>query len=132
MIEFEFLVELNSFLAADMKRSPSSSAYMQATYPTIWFTFWPSLIAFDLRYITELAGEIFEDLKVPRSDLLSSLVFDPKEAEVLGSSAMDTYLKYLQCLQIDHGVLMHQLNRFPSYVQWPNELGDALRALPRG
>lgn len=131
LIEFEFLVDLNSFLAVDSKPSPDTYAYMQTMYPTINFSFWPSLIAFDLRHIVEFAAEIFSDLQLADTDALSNLLFDSKEAQILVASGKDPYLKFLRYLQNDHGNLMLQLHRFGSYVCWPNELQEALKALPR-
>lgn len=60
LIELEFLVELNSFLAVDSALSPRTVQYMQSKYPGTDFYFWPSLIAFDLRFVTELAGQVFD------------------------------------------------------------------------
>jgi hypothetical protein len=131
LIEFEFLVDLNSFLAADGARSPDISAYMQATYSPIDFSFWPSLIAFDLCYIVELADEIFTNLQLAETTLLSSLLFDSKEAEILISSGPVSYLRFLRYIQNEHGSLMLQLRRLSSHVYWPKELGDALKGLPR-
>jgi hypothetical protein len=131
VIQFEFLVELNSFFAVDSKNSPETARFLHDRYPEIDFRFWTSLIAFDLRYVTELAAEIFSYFGSASTPLLSEVLFDAGTAKVLGPSGREVYLRFLRTLQDDHEKLMFQLNRFPGYVYWPQRIQDALKALPR-
>ena len=71
LIQFEFLVEWNSFLAIDQMNTPDTVVYMQRAYPLIDFRFRPSLIAFDLECLTSLIVEIFNNIESGLGGLVS-------------------------------------------------------------
>jgi hypothetical protein len=131
VIEFEFLVELNSFLAVDNAQTPATSKYMREAYPTTDFSFWPSLVAFDMGYITGIAGELFADFDSRPALPLSEVLRDANEAKILTSSGRETYLRFLRSVQDAHEKLMFELRRSPGYINWPRKIQDALKTLPR-
>jgi hypothetical protein len=132
LIQFEFLVELNSFLAVDSRNTPETARFLRDRYPEIDFGSWPSLIAFDLRYVTDFASEIFTYFSSGSTAPLPDVLIDVDTAKVLGTSGQEVYLRFLRTLQDAHEKLMFELNRFPAYVYWPKRIQDALNALPRG
>lgn len=89
LIQFEFLVELNSFLSVNSKNSPETARFLHDKYPEIDFEFVTSLIAFDLHYVTELATEIFSYFGSGSTTLLSDLLFDADTAKVLATSGQE-------------------------------------------
>jgi hypothetical protein len=131
VIEFEFVMELNSFLAVDTSRSPETAQFMKENYPATDFSFWPSLIAFDLRYIMGIAGELFSDFESGSAEPLAHVLLHPTEAKLLAGSGREIYLRFLRGLQEQHERLMLELHRFPGYVYWLNNLQEAFKALPR-
>lgn len=131
VIEFEFLVELNSFLAVETTKARPTCTYMQETYPNTDFSFWPSLVAFDMQYIMSIAAELFADFDARSGVLRSEVLRDPIEAQLLGSAGKETYLTFLKTLEDTHKKLMFELRRFAGYIGWPQKIQDALKRLQR-
>jgi hypothetical protein len=131
LAQFEFLVEWNSYLAVGKGTKQSVSDYVKSHYPDINFAFWPSLIAFDIRYISPLVTELFTSIQAGPSRLLEQTVLDPAMVSLLGKDVLGVFLECVRALEDDHEGWMHQVYSFGRTISpWPQQLEDALGALP--
>lgn len=133
LIQFEFLVELNSYLAIEQSTAPRVADFMRTRYPDIDFSFWPSLIAFDLKNLAPLVAELFASLEEGLTGPLVSttLLDDPLFVISLDENMLSAlFLQCLRALDDDHEQWMLEMRRAPFFAPWPRELSDALRALP--
>jgi hypothetical protein len=127
LCQYELLLELNSYLAIDQKRTAKSVAFMKNLYPSIHFEFWPSLIAFPLENITGIALSIFTAIQQKNASFLKPLLFDENLAGILCGEGEEIFLSLLRQLQSDKGQLEFELRRFNFGPSWPKELADALK-----
>ena len=129
LCQWEFCLELNSYLATPNDDTAESYAYVAKTYPDMYFAFWPSLIAFTLENITSLALTFLSEIKKGRPTLLSLIFFDPVLTGVLLKPGGDMILgRCLGNLASDSAQLHIQLHHFPPMVFWPPELEAAMKA----
>jgi hypothetical protein len=132
LLQFEFLVEWNSYLAVGKKTPPRVKDYIKSHYPDIDFSFWPSLIAFELKNLTPLVTELFTSMEEGLTGPLveTTLLNDPLIARSFGENALSVFLECLRAEEDDHERWMLQMNRFSFMSPWPKQLHDALEALP--
>ena len=129
LCQFELCLELNSYLATPNDDTSESYAYVSARYPDMCFTFWPSLIAFPLDYISALALRIFSDIKKRNSELVALLLIEPALAGFLLKPGGELILaRCVSNLAADSAQLHFQLHRFPPMVAWPPELNAAMKS----
>jgi hypothetical protein len=96
----------------------------------MYFTFWPSLIAFSLEHIFTLALELFTEIKRRKPQLLNLILFDPALATFLTRAGSDVvFARFLSGLARDQAQLNMELRRFPPILFWPKELEVALKQL---
>ena len=129
LCQYEFCLELNSYLSVPTGKSPESSAYVAQQYPDVVFDFWPSLIAFSLDPIMPLALKIYKEIVAARSNFVALLMFDPALASFLskGPGGAQIYGEFLRGLASDQAQLFLQQNRFPLMPVWPKEIQELIR-----
>jgi hypothetical protein len=115
----------------DTAHSPRTVQYGQDKYPGTDFGFWPSLVAFDFRFLTELAGQVFDRFDSGGKSQLADLLYNPEEVTILVDSGKETFLCFLRTRQDLHEKLMFELRVFPGSTSWPQAIQDALKAMPR-
>lgn len=130
LVQFDFLVEWNSYLVLGPETKPEVASYLKRQYPGIDFSFWPSLIAFDLKYLTSLAVEMFVKIKEMSQEYLIETLLDKTVAPILGNDTLEVFLQCLRSLEDDHERLMNQFGRFGFLTNWPKQLDAALEGLP--
>jgi hypothetical protein len=109
-----------------------SSAYVSKMYPEIYFTFWPSLIAFPLEHIHGLALTIFSEIKKAKPELLKLILFDPALAGFLMKPGSDmVFARFLSGLAGNQAQLYMEMRRFPPMQFWPKELDAAMKQSKR-
>lgn len=130
LCQYEFCLELNSFLSVMREKTPLTAAYVAERYPDTDFIFWPSLIAFSFAAIMPLALRVYKELLAGQSEFLKLLVFDRELAALLtnrpGGPAV--YGKFLAGLAGDRLELFNQQHRFPPMDEWPKELKELMRS----
>jgi hypothetical protein len=128
LCQLEFCLELNSYLATPGTDTAESYAYVTKTYPDMYFTFWPSLIAFPLENIIGLASELLTEIRKGKPHILSMIYFDPALVSVLLKPGGDmVFARSLGNLVSDSAQLHIQLHHFPPMVFWPPELDQAMK-----
>ncbi|MGO9775162.1 MAG: hypothetical protein ACLQGT_10710 [Terracidiphilus sp.] len=130
LVQFDYLVEWNSYLAIGERTPPAVKEYIIAQHPNINFNFTPSLIAFDLKYLAPLAAELFASLQTGAIETISRTLMDRSVMSILNKDAISVFLECLRALQDDHGRWMLSMHRHSFYSPWPEQLGAALKALP--
>jgi hypothetical protein len=130
LCQYEFCLELNSYLSVSRDKSPDTSAYVAQQYPDTVFSFWPSLIAFSFAPIMPLALKVYKEILAGQSEFLKLLMFDPALASLLTNKPQGTavYAKFLQGLAVDRLELFNQQRRFPPMDDWPKELKELMRS----
>ncbi len=130
LCEYELLLEWNSYLAVDEKRTPESADYMKKAYPTIDFGFWPSLIAFPIENVMSLGATLLTGIKQKNSVFLKSTLFDENLAPILQrDSGQGVFARFIQQLDNSKHQLSLELRKLPLPTFWPKEIAEALKAL---
>jgi hypothetical protein len=128
LCQYELCIELNSHVATPSDDTQESSAYVAKIYPEMYFTFWPSLIAFPLGNIHGLALTLFTECKKAKRELLQHIFFDPALAGFLTKPGSDmVFAKFLSGLARDQEQLYLEMRRFPPIQFWPKELDGAIK-----
>lgn len=128
LCQYEFCLELNSFVAIRNVGTQESPGYISKLYPEISFEFYPGLIAFRLDYVTDLALTLFREIKTGKTRLLDLILFDPALAGYLKKPGSDmVFARFLSGLAADAADFFMQLHRFAPMVNWPKELDDAMK-----
>jgi hypothetical protein len=128
LCQYELCLELNSHLAMPSEDTQESSAYVSKMYPEIYFTFYPSLIAFPLEHIHGLALTIFSEIKKAKPELFKLILFDPALAGFLMKPGSDmVFARFLSGLAGNQAQLYMEMRRFPPMQFWPKELDAAMK-----
>ncbi|PYU53217.1 MAG: hypothetical protein DMG48_03000 [Acidobacteria bacterium] len=128
LCQYELCLELNSHVAMPSDDTQESSAYVAKMYPEMYFTFWPSLIAFPLEYIHGLALTLFSEIKKAKPDLLKLILFDSAFVGFLTRPGSDmVFARFLSGLASNQAQLHMEMRRFPSMQFWPKELDAAIK-----
>jgi hypothetical protein len=128
LCQYEFCLELNSFMAFPSEGTGESAAYIQKMYPDISFYFWPSLIAFHLEHVFGLASAILAEIRQGKPKLLKLILFDQALAGYLTKPGGDViFLRFLDGLAREQAALYMEQRRFPPMLSWPREIGLALK-----
>jgi hypothetical protein len=126
--QHELCVEFNSWLACGSDDTKDSTAYISNTYPGLTFVFYPSLIAYPLENIGELALAIYTEIKTGKFQLLNLILFDPSLSGFLKKPGSDlAFARMMSNLVSDSSQLHMQLYHFPPTVQWSPVLLDAMK-----
>jgi hypothetical protein len=130
LCQYEFCLELNSYLSESRDESARTAEYVAERYPDTSFRFWPSLIAFSFTPIMPLALKVYKEIAAGRSDFLKLLVFDPALAHLLINKpgGTEVFGKFLRGLTGDRLELFNQQGRFPPMDDWPKELTELMRS----
>jgi hypothetical protein len=128
LCQYEFCLELNSYLAVMTDKSPESAAYVAKQYPDLVFNFWPCLIAFPFKPVVPLALKIYKEISAGRKGFLGQLMFDPALAGFLTDKpgGLQLYGSFLRGLVSDQSALFMELRRFPPMDDWPTELAQLI------
>jgi hypothetical protein len=128
--QYEFCLELNSFLCISTDGSPDTAAYTAKSYPEIGFYFWPSLIAFPFAPIMPLALRVYEAVLASNSKFMDMLVFDDAIAGMLCNKAekASIYGAFLRTLAQQQAEFFLSQHRFPPMNFWPEELGKLIKS----
>ena len=125
------LLELNSYLAVDEKRTPDSVAYMKKVHPNTRFEFFPSLIAFPLENVTEVALKLLSEIKRGNKDFLKPLMFDESLAVRLANGGEAIFARCLQQLADAKQLVARQRGNLWDYpAPWPKEIAEAIQQAP--
>jgi len=128
LCQYELCLELNSHVATPSEDTQESSAYVAKMYPEMYFTFWPSLIAFPLEHIHGLALTLFSEIQKAKPELLKLILFDPALAGFLTRPGSDmVFARFLSGLASDQSHLYMEMRRFPPMQFWPKELDAAMK-----
>jgi hypothetical protein len=104
--------------------------HMAAAYPGLYFAFWPSLIAFSLEHIFDLALELFTQTKKAKSQFLELVLFDHALVRFLTRPGSDVVFSgFLRGLATEQSKLYLQMRRFAPMLDWPKELAEAFKQL---
>jgi len=128
LCQYELCLELNSHLAMPSDDTQESSAYVAKIYPEMYFTFWPSLIAFPLEHIHGLALTLFSEIRKAKPELLNLILFDPALAGFLTRPGSDmVFARFLSGLACNQTQLHIEMRRSPPMQFWPKELEAAIK-----
>jgi hypothetical protein len=128
LCQYEFCLELNSFVAMQNVGTQESPGYVSKVYPEISFEFYPGLIAFRLDYVTDLALTLFKEIRTGKTRLLDLILFDPALVGFLKKPGSDmVFARFVSGLAGEAAQFHMQLRRFPPMVNWPKELDDAMK-----
>jgi hypothetical protein len=128
--QYEFCLEMNSYMAFTQTETNKSADYIQKMYPDMNFYSWPSLIAFPLEYVNSLASALLQEIRQGKPKLLKLILFDPALAEFLTKPGGDTFfLEFLNSLAHEQASLFMEQRRFPPMLNWPNEISTGLKEL---
>jgi hypothetical protein len=130
LMQFDYLIEWNSYLALGERTPQAVREYMRTRNPNVDFSFRTSLVAFELKYLAPLAVELFGSLRTGTSELLSQTLLDASVMPVLGKDTVSVFLECLRATEDDHERWMSEMHRFSFLSPWPEQLGNALKALP--
>ena len=129
LCQFEFCLEVNSYLATPNSDTAESYAYVTKTFPDMYFTFWPSLIAFPLENIIGLASALLTEIGHGKPQILSMICFDLMIVSTLLKPGGDMiFARSLGNLASDSAKLHIELHHFPPMIFWPPELDQAMKA----
>ena len=130
LCEYELILELNSFLAVSSDQSPATTKFVSTKYPGITFYFRPSLIAFQLSNVGDLAAEIYEYVDRRIADTLQQVLLDSGLAHLLTvPEGRQSFLRFVKGLQEERDRLLLELRQFPGLFAWPKQLQNAINAL---
>lgn len=129
LCEYEFLLELNSYLAVDTERTPETAAFMKKYHTGIEFGFWPSLIAFPLQNISRLALRLLTAIKGRNLEALQEVLFEEGLGQFLINDGGVIFLRLLRQLENDRARLLMELHQFHFGTPWPKEITAGLKAL---
>jgi hypothetical protein len=132
LCQYELCLEFNSYLAVPSDDTRETADYVAKTYPAMYFHFWPSLIAFPLEYINDVALLLFTEIKNRKPDHLRSILFDIGLCNFLVKP--DSYLlfaRFLSGLAQEQSQLYLQQHRFPPTRFWPKEIEAAINEAKR-
>jgi hypothetical protein len=128
LCQYEFCLELNSFVASANPDTQDSHAYVSKMYPEISFEFYPGLIAFRLDYVTDLALTLLKEIRTGKTRLLDLILFDPALVGFLKKPESDmVFARFVSGLAGDAADFFMRLQRFPLMVNWPKELNEAMK-----
>lgn len=128
LCQYEFCLELNSYMAFPGEGTNESAAYIAKTYPDMSFYFWPSLVAFSLEYIYGLASALFAEVKQSKPQLLKMILFDKALVGFIAKPGGDlAFLRFLEGLAGEQAGLFMEQRRFPPVLFWPKEIDSALK-----
>jgi len=109
---------------------------VKLTHANINFNFRPDFVAFSLAPIHALAGHLFSDIKLGKSQLLKTLLFDPNLVPgLIKPGSISIFADFLDNLvKTQSEVFISQRLFPPMSSQWPRELNTELRQLrePKG
>jgi len=129
LCQYEFCLELNSFLAIP-KLSPESGSAITQLYPNINFAFHPDLIAFPLEPLHDLATELMAEIKYAKPKLLSLILFNSVLIVPMTKPGADkVFGSFLDSLTKGHGQLWLAEHHFPPESDWPLDLANELKRL---
>jgi hypothetical protein len=124
LCQYEFCLELNSFLSVSTDDSRDTAAYVAKQFPDTDFAFGPSLIAFRLAPIMPLALQVYKEILAGRSEFVKLLVFDSALASMItkGPRGAEVYGRFLRGLARSQAELFLAERRFLRIDNWPREL----------
>jgi hypothetical protein len=130
MCQYEFCLELNSFLAMPA-HSGQIGAYIEKTHPSINFIFNPVFYAFTLDYIREIVAALFWEIKSGKPSMLKQVVWEPSAATSLASqTGLKLFADFLDGIARDQAQWFISSGRaFPPMFNWPSTLRDELKTL---
>jgi hypothetical protein len=129
LCEYEFLLELNSYLAVDTENTSETVAFMKKHYPNIDFSFWASLVAFPLENVAQLAMKLLAAVNERNVAVLKEVLFEEHLAPFLVKDGNEIFLKLLRQLDNDRNRLLMELRRFHFGTSWPKEIAQGLEGL---
>jgi hypothetical protein len=129
LCEYEFLLELNSYLAVDTQRTPETVAFMKKYYAGVDFTFWPSLIAFPLENVAQLALKLLAAITGRNPEVLKDVLFEENLAPFLVNDNGVIFLKLLRQLDNSRNTLQMELRRFHFGTAWPKAIAEGIAGL---
>ena len=129
MCEYEFCLELNSYLCVQSDKSPHSANYATRTYPGVDFQFWTSFIAFSLEAVGEIATLFLREIDTGIFTTLNQVLLDESlPGYLVKPNGRPIYLRFLAGIEEDHDKLTLQLNQF-DFATWPSKLREAIESL---
>jgi hypothetical protein len=126
--QYEFCLELNSYMAFPGEGTNESAAYLAKMNPEMSFYFWPSFIAFPLKHVYSLASALFSEIKKGKRQLLKEIFFDESLASFIAKPGGDlAFLRFLDGLAQEQVGLFMEQRRFPPMLFWPKEIDSGLK-----
>jgi len=127
LCQYEYCLELNSFLAVRGLGTDESAEYLEKRYPHLNFYFWPSFIAFPFDCIHILSSTVFAEITARTPKLLKEILFDPSLAGPLTKpDGVQAFLRFLDALANEQVGLFFEQRRFPPHIFWPGDIQKAL------
>jgi hypothetical protein len=127
LCQYEYCLELNSFMAFPGLGTNESAQYLERMYPHLNFYFWPSFIAFPFEYVYSLFSTVFAEITERKPQLLKLILFDPSLAGFLVKpDGVQAFLRFLDALANEQVGLFFEQRRIPPHIFWPRDIQKAL------
>lgn len=130
LLEYDFCLEFISYLAVDEKNAPDTAAAMRRLHPETLFTFHPSFLAFPLSHLDKLVSLLWDEVSSCEHNAITQLVPDVEVLRILQDRpGLDTVLRFLQGVKLQHSQLMMSTERWLTTHHWPEKVEVALKSL---